>query len=813
MKVSLNWLKEYVNVDLDPLVIAEKLTMAGLEVEAVEERYNYLDNIVAAKVIEVNKHPNADKLSVCKVDAGGEEQIQIVCGAPNVYEGMIVPCALPGAVLPGDFKIKKGKLRGEISAGMLCSASELKLNTDAAGILDLEKDFIPGTPLEEALKLSDMVFEVDLTPNRPDCLSYIGVGREVGAFTEPKQKVTLPDYRVPEDKTGNISIHDHAKVEISDPDLCLRYSAGLLFDVKIGPSPFWLQDKLETIGLTPINNVVDITNFVMMETGQPLHAFDFDSVAEKRIVVKRAGSDMDFTTLDNKNHKLQPDMLMICDGDGPVAIAGVMGGENSEISDSTTRVLVESAYFNPVSIRKTAKKTGIATDASHRFERGGDPEGTVNALNRTIILITQVCSTATIAKGIIDEYPQKQTELEIDLNSDALNIRLGTHLDVNEIMHILESVDFTIKKKDEAWLKVGIPSFRVDVTRPEDLSEEVARLWGYNNIATSYPTVAAKGKRLDKKVSLREKIRSIMTGFSFFEAINYNFINEDSCDRLNLSDTDKRRGVETILNPISDQMSVLRSSIIPGLLETMKKNNSLQADTLKLFEIGKIFFATQKGSLPEEREVVAALMTGNRSDQSWYSKKSKFDFFDIKGVVEGLLQGLMIGNLSFDQIEDESCPYYKNGYSAFVKSGDTQIGTLGQINEKVLKNYGLKQDAFVFDLNFKALQVLNHGNITARPLPKFPSVSRDITIIVDRSITIGAILNQFEKIAQKQSLIEQVFLFDIFEGETLSENKKSLSFRVVYRAENRTLKEKNIKKLHTNISKTIIDLFNADLPE
>jgi len=813
MKVSLNWLKEYVNVDLDPLVIAEKLTMAGLEVEAVEERYNYLDNIVAAKVIEVNKHPNADKLSVCKVDAGGEEQIQIVCGAPNVYEGMIVPCALPGAVLPGDFKIKKGKLRGEISAGMLCSASELKLNTDAAGILDLEKDFIPGTPLEEALKLSDMVFEVDLTPNRPDCLSYIGVGREVGAFTEPKQKVTLPDYRVPEDKTGNISIHDHAKVEISDPDLCLRYSAGLLFDVKIGPSPFWLQDKLESIGLTPINNVVDITNFVMMETGQPLHAFDFDNVAKGRIVVKRAGSDVDFTTLDSKTHKLESDMLMICDGKGPVALAGVMGGENSEISDSTTRVLVESAYFNPVSIRKTAKKTGIATDASHRFERGGDPEGTVNALNRTIILITQVCSTATIAKGIIDEYPQKQTELEIDLNSDALNIRLGTHLDVNEIMHILESVDFTIKKKDEAWLKVGIPSFRVDVTRPEDLSEEVARLWGYNNIATSYPTVAAKGKRLDKKVSLREKIRSIMTGFSFFEAINYNFINEDSCDRLNLSDTDKRRGVETILNPISDQMSVLRSSIIPGLLETMKKNNSLQADTLKLFEIGKIFFATQKGSLPEEREVVAALMTGNRSDQSWYSKKSKFDFFDIKGVVEGLLQGLMIGNLSFDQIEDESCPYYKNGYSAFVKSGDTQIGTLGQINEKVLKNYGLKQDAFVFDLNFKALQVLNHGNITARPLPKFPSVSRDITIIVDRSITIGAILNQFEKIAQKQSLIEQVFLFDIFEGETLSENKKSLSFRVVYRAENRTLKEKNIKKLHTNISKTIIDLFNADLPE
>jgi phenylalanyl-tRNA synthetase beta chain len=813
MKVSLNWLKEYIKVDLDPLIIAEKLTMAGLEVEAVEERYNYLDNIVAAKVIEVNKHPNADKLSVCKVDAGGDDLIQIVCGAPNVYAGMFVPCALPGAVLPGDLKIKKGKLRGEVSAGMLCSAAELRLETDAAGILDLNGSFVPGTPLEKALKLSDIVFEVDLTPNRPDCLSYIGVAREVGAFTEPEQKVKLPDFRVPEDKIGDLSIHDYAKVQISDPDLCPRYSAGLLFDVKIEPSPFWLQDRLESIGLTPINNVVDITNFVMMETGQPLHAFDFDSVAEGRIVVKRAGSDVDFTTLDNKNHKLEPDMLMICDGDGPVALAGVMGGENTEISDSTTTVLVESAYFNPVSIRKTAKKTGIATDASHRFERGVDPEGTVNALNRALTLIAQVCNTTTIAKDIIDEYPQKQAQPEIDMNTDALNSLLGTHLDAHEIKHILESVDFKVEKTDEEWLKVGIPSFRVDVTRPEDLSEEVARLWGYNNIETSYPMVAAKGKLLNKKVSLREKIRLIMTGLSFFEAINYNFVNENSWDRLNLSERDKRREVETILNPISDQMSVLRSSLIPGLLETMKKNNSLQADTLKLFEIGKIFFATQKGSLPEEREVVAALMTGNRSDQSWYSKKRRLDFFDLKGVVEGLLQGLIIGNLSFEKIEDESCPYYKNGNAAFVKSGDTLIGTLGQINEKVLKNYGLKQDGFVFDLDFKALQALIHGSITAKPLPKFPSVSRDITIIVEKSVTIGAILDQFEKIAQKQSLIEQVSLFDVFEGEALSENKKSLSFRVVYRAANRTLKEKNIKKLHTNISKTIIDLFDADLPE
>jgi len=812
MKVSLNWLKEYIHIDIEPSVIAKELTMAGLEVDAVEERYDYLNDIVVAKVTEVKKHPNADKLSVCMVDAGGDELVQIVCGAPNVQEGMFVPCALPGTVLPGDFKIKKGKLRGEVSAGMLCSAAELKLNTDAAGIMDLEGDFIAGTPLDEALKISDTVFEIDLTPNRPDCLSIVGVAREAGVFMEPKGKVRLPDFSLPEDKIGNISIHDHAKVQIVDPDLCPRYSAGLLFDVKIEPSPFWLQERLESIGLTPINNVVDITNFVMMEMGQPLHAFDFDEVAKGKIIIRRAGSDTNFTTLDSKDHKLESDMLMICDGERPVALAGVMGGENSEISDSTTRVLIESAYFNPVSIRKTAKKTGIATDASHRFERGVDPEGTVKALNRAIALIAQICD-ATIARDIIDEYPNKVVSLEIDLNTRALNTRLGTDLNADAIKEILESVEFEVEKTNDTRLKVGIPSFRVDVTRPEDLSEEIARLWGYNNIKTSYPLVPAKGRLLDEKIVLREKIRQIMTGFSFCEVINYNFINENSCDRLNLLDIDKRRQVETILNPISDQMSVLRSSLIPGLLETMKKNISQQTDTLNLFEIGKIFFATQKGSLPEEKEIIAGLITGNRTDSSWHSKKAKVDFFDLKGAIEGFFKALMIKNTVFEKVGDKSCPYYRDGYAAIIKSNDTLVGTLGKIDEKVLKNYGLKQDTFVFDFDFNAIQNLLPKAVTAELLPKFPSISRDITLIVDRAVTVGAILKQIELVSIKESLIEKVFLFDVFEGQPLSEDKRSLSFRVVYRSAGKTLKEKNIKKLHVKISKAIIDKFNADLPE
>ncbi len=812
MKVSLSWLKEYVSIDLAPSVIADELTMAGLEVDSVEQRYNYLDHVVVARVKEVKKHPNADKLTVCQVDAGKEELLQIVCGAPNVRQDMTVACALPGAILPGDFKIKKGKIRGEVSLGMLCSAAELKLNSDASGIMDLDCGAAPGTALETAMALSDTVFEIDLTPNRPDCLSLIGVAREAGAFLNPPQKICLPDFSLPKDRIGNNSIHDYAGVTILDPDLCPRYTAGLLFDVEIGPSPFWLKDRLEAVGLTPINNVVDITNYVMMETGQPLHAFDFDELAQSRIVVKRAGDALDFTTLDSKAHKLEPDMLMICDGERPVALAGVMGGENSEISDKTTRVLVESAYFNPVSIRRTAKKTGIGTDASHRFERGVDPLGTVNALNRAVALMAQVCD-ATIAKDIIDEHPQKPVPAVIDVNPKALNVRLGTDLSADRIKAILESVEFCVEKISDDLLKVSVPSFRVDVSRPEDLSEEVARLWGYNNIETRYPMVPAKGKPLSDIIVLRAKIRQIMTGFSFYEAINYNFIHEESCDRLNLGSDDKRRQVETILNPISDQMSVLRSSLLPGLLETMKKNIAQQSATLHLFEIGKIFMVTQKGFLPEEHEAVAGLITGNRSEQSWYSKKSGVDFFDLKGIIEGLFDALMIENPVFEKIEDRTCPYYQNGYAAVVKSNGMQIGSLGKIDAKVLKNYGLKQDAYVFDFNLSTILELLPDQIQAQPLPRFPSISRDITLIVEQSVPVGAVLEKMNRLTEKDALVETIFLFDAFDGKPLEEGKKSLSFRVVYRSANKTLTEKNVQKLHKKISSSIIREFDADLPD
>ena len=811
MKVTLSWIKEYISVDLEPDEIASKLTMAGLEVDAVEDLYAYLQEIVVAKVLEVKKHPDADKLSCCVVDTGSGTPVQIICGAPNVRPGMYSPCALPGVILPGDVKIKKSKLRGEVSEGMLCSGAELRLDSDAAGILDLPGEPVPGTPLTQALDVSDTVFEIDLTPNRPDCLSVMGVAREVGAFVPPGQKVVRPDVTFPRDRIGATSIHDHAQVEIRDPDLCPRYSAGLLFDVTVGPSPFWLRRRLESVGLTPINNVVDVTNFVMMETGQPLHAFDYDELAQGRIVVQKAGKAMEFTTLDSKVHQLDPDMLMICDGERPVALAGVMGGENSEISMNTTRVLIESACFNPVSIRRTAKRTGIASDASHRFERGVDPDGTVYALQRAMTLIAEL-SDAAIAAEIIDACPADVVPLCIELDPDALNIRLGTRLTVAEMSRILESVEFRVQPSENGRLMVSVPTFRVDVTRPEDLSEEVARLWGYNRIDTTYPPVPARGRPLDPLILIRRSIRHILNGLSFSEAINYNFIAKDFCDRLHLSENDDRRNVVQILNPLSDQMSVLRTSLLPGLLENMRRNNSLQTDTLQLFEIGKIFFNTGLNTLPDEKETVAGLMTGNRTQQTWYSKKQPVDFFDIKGVVEDLLEGLGIDQVTFSRLADEDAPYFESGFGAKIHShGD--LGFLGKISAPVLKRFGLKQDAYVFELSLSAVMAGMPDKIQAKPLPRYPSISQDVTLIVDRQLPVGDVLEEMNAVAQKEFLVEDTYLFDQFEGSPLAEGKKSLSFRIVYRSENKTLTEKHIRKLHAAISGGLVKTFHADLPE
>jgi phenylalanyl-tRNA synthetase beta chain len=810
MKVSLSWLKEYTSVTGDPAEIAAELTMAGLEVEAVENRYAFLDKVVVGRVEAAEKHPEADRLSCCRVDVGGEI-LSIVCGAPNVKSGLMVACACVGAVLPGGLEIKKSKLRGVISQGMLCSNTELKLGIDGSGIMELSPDLIPGTPLAQALDLSDVTFEIDLTPNRPDCLSVIGVAREVAAARGTAFNPTSPTLLGASPAGSGVS--DLIQVGIHDPKLCHRYMAAMVMDVKVGPSPYWLQDRLESVGLTPINNIVDVTNFVMMEMGQPLHAFDYDFLTQKRIEVRRAGTKQAFVTLDSKTHTLDPDMLVICDGERPVGLAGVMGGENSEIIPETTCVLVESAYFDPVSVRRTAKLCGINSDASHRFERGVDPEGCARALSRAVALMVEV-SGGTLVPGVVDTHPTAFAPLEIQLDTGALNRRLGTDLDDGQIRKILESVGFGITPSSPGVLAVGVPAFRVDVTRPEDLSEEIARLWGYDNIKTSFPMVPSLRQHPAPAIEFRESVKDMMNGFGFFESVNYSFTDAGMCGKLQLAPEDERWAMEKILNPISEEMSVLRTSLLPGLLETMGRNVAKQTDTLRIFEIGNIFLATGQGVQPREKEMLAGLWTGSRSSVSWHGKAVASDFFDLKGVVEGVLDSLGIPatDVVFSRAAEKDFPYFRKGCGAVVTMGETCLGNLGEIAPAVCTGFGLKQGAFVFELDMPSLLLAAPQAIVAQPLPRFPSVERDITMIVDDAVAAGDVCDDLLGHTRDNPLVEDVFLFDVYQGAPLAEDRKSLSFRIVYRSSEKTLKEKKIKGLHSGISGWLIDRYDAALP-
>ena len=653
--------------------------------------------------------------------------------------------------------------------------------------------------------MSDPLFEIDLTPNRPDCLSIIGTAREIAAFQ--KKKLTYPEIGLPESFDD---ISDHTSITIMDPDLCPRYAASLVFDITVGPSPFWLQDRLVSVGLKPINNIVDITNFVMMESGQPLHAFDFDRLAENRIVVRTAGEGESFVTLDGKERRLDPEMLMICDGEKPVALAGVMGGLNSEIEDNTTKILLESAYFDPVCIRKTSKKMGLSTDASHRFERGVDPKGTITALHRATQLIAEI-GGGQLIKGTIDAYPKPFSDRIIDISTTALNRRLGIDLGINDIENHLKSIEFQVHKIDNDRLRVIPPSCRVDITRFEDITEEIARLFGYNNVQTTYPLIPAEARHPSKKIESRDRVKCLMTGLGFNEAINYSFISHLSCDRLNLEPDDKKRQVVNVLNPLSEDQSVMRTSLIPGLLETMKYNLSVQNRNLKLFEIGNVFFNTgQKDSLPDEVEMLAGLWTGKREDAVWFSKEIDCDFYDIKGTVEELLGNLGIVNTDFTHMPTASCCYTKPGFTAQVVIKDEPVGLVGELHPKVLTNYDLKQTAFIFEFNFDRLINYVPDTKSVSPIPKFPATSRDITLIVDKDIEANKILQSVMDL--NEELVEDLHLFDVFEGDPIPAGRKSISFRITYRSSSETLEDNRVNNLHKSISDRLLRKIDATLP-
>jgi phenylalanyl-tRNA synthetase beta chain len=805
MKVSLSWLKDYVAIDVDVVKLAEALTMAGLEVEALVGRYAYLDRVVVGRIVEIAPIPQADTLSLCRVDVGTGIK-PVVCGATNIKEGNLVPIALPGAQLPSGETVEAGRIRGEVSEGMLCSEAELALGMDSSGILLLSDQAKPGLGVAGALGLSDTVIEFDLTPNRSDCFSIIGIAREVAAIL--KTRVKYPKVNLP---PGEIPVEELSSVTIEAPDHCPRYAARVVTDVRVGPSPFWLQDRLHSVGLRAINNVVDVTNFVLMEMGQPLHAFDFDRLAEHRIVVRTAQEGQTFTTLDGTERTLSPDMLMICDGKRPVALAGIMGGLESEIEAQTTRVLIESAYFNPITTRRTAKRLGLSTESSHRFERGVDPEGVRSAPDRAAQLIVELAG-GKLAEGVIDVYPRPFPERVIELSVKRTNGLLGTRLSQDEVGAYLKSIELEVEPLDQDRLKVVPPTFRVDIMRPEDLMEEVARLRGYDQIPTTHPVSDVVARKPDKKLPVRDRLRQLLAGCGFSEVVTYSFISREACDQLLLHGQDPRRQMVSILNPLTEDQTVLRTSLLPGLLATMYRNSKQRNEDVKIFELGKVFLrppTAGQDRLPEEIEMISGLWTGARHAKTWHFEETKVDFYDIKGVVEALCAGLSITRVRFAPLTSADFPYLRPGYAAQIQAGNEGLGAVGELSTEVLKDFGLNQVAYCFDLNFDRFVDHASEEKRAKAPSRFPYTTRDMALILSNTVEVQALLDFVE--GMEQSLIERVEIFDVYTGSPIPKGSKSLGLRFTYRSSERSLTDDEVNGIHEAMTRDVLKKFNAHL--
>jgi phenylalanyl-tRNA synthetase beta chain len=803
MKVSLSWLSQYTPIRLDAAELAEALTRVGLAVDAADDRFAFLATVPIGRILSVDPHPAADRLTVCRVDTGSGI-VPIVCGAPNAQAGALAPVALPGTVMPDGSAIEAGVLRGQRSEGMLCSAAELGLGTDADGLLLLEGGLPVGEPLNRALGLCDPVLDIDLTPNRADCLSVVGVAREVAALQ--RTRLVRPAVHLNESDPAAAAL---ASVTIDAPDHCPRYAARVVEGVAVGPSPFWLQDRLRSVGLRPINNLVDVTNFVMLEIGQPLHAFDLDRLAGHRIVVRTAAAGERFVTLDDKERVLDADMLMICDAEKPVAVAGVMGGQNSEITETTTRVLIESAWFDPVSVRKTSKRLGLGTDASRRFERGVDPAGAVWAADRAAMLMAEVAG-GRVARGAIDAHPRPWTPQPIGLSVRATHRLLGTRVPRAKIGRLLAGIEFNVgPTPDRDVLQVTAPSYRVDVSRPEDLMEEVARLAGFDTIPVTFPSLPAGARHDAPRLDLRRRTRDLLNGCGFSEVITYSFVHGHSCDRLRLAAADPRRRVVTVLNPLAEDQAVMRPSLLPGLLETLRSNLAQQTRRVKIFEIGKVYLGRGEGDLPEEPEIAAGLWSGPRRPLAWHGKETPCDFYDAKGAVETLLSGLKLEGVRFERLPEAECWTLRPGHAARIVAQERALGRVGELHPAVGKAYDLKQPAFVFELDVAAVEALVSSIRFRMRIPRFPAVTRDVTLVVDRGLEAQAVLDAIE--GMRVDLLEGVQLVAVFSGDPIPSGKRSLSFRLTYRSPDQTLEDSEINTLQQSVTDRLLGQFHASL--
>lgn len=797
MLVSVNWLKDYVDFEAPVDEFCDKMILSGSNIETVEPMGSSFTKIQVGKIVKITQHPNADKLVVCQLDVGEENLLQIVTGAPNVFEGATVPLIRSGGVLPDGTKIKKGKLRGEVSDGMLCSAQEMGYEDKVIsqdirdGIWILDDSLVPGTDIREALGLEDSVVDFEITPNRPDCLSMIGMARETAA-------VFGSELRYPETKAQNEEgdVNDYVSVEIKRPDLCPRYTARVIKDVKVGPSPWWMQKRLMHGGMRPVNNIVDITNFVMMEYGQPLHAFDISNVIGGRIIIDTAAEGTKFTTLDGTERELNESMLMIHDTERPIAVAGVMGGLNSEIKDDTNTVILESANFSGDSVRLTSKKLGLRTEASGRYEKGIDANLCSDAADRVCYLIEKL-GCGTVVGGIVDVYPEVRQPKPLDVRISRINKILGTDLDGTVMADIFESLEMKVEKKSDDVLTVTPPTIRMDLNIEEDYAEEVARIFGYDRLPETLPaggSVAA----MTPEETLRKKARAVLNSFGLDEVLTYSFVSPTSVDKVNVSENDlMHRNFVKIINPLGEENSVMRTMLIPNMMDVLSKNNAQGNKNVAMFEIGRIFNDSHINcdGQPAEAEDLCIAFYGDG------------DFYRLKGLVQGLLESMGICDVEYSA--ESGLATYHPGRCANIISDGELIGTMGEIRPDVSERYGIDSEVYVAELLFSAVMKQSSTEFVYKPLPKYPAVGRDIAVLVDEKVTVA----EMEEVIAEQggAILEQINLFDIYRGKQIAEGKKSVAFALTYRDPERTLTDEEVREKQEKIIAGLEEAFGAEL--
>lgn len=791
MQISFNWLKDIIDFDYDVETLADKLTMIGTACEAVEPLAVSLDNVVVGEITKVEKHPNAEKLTVCKVDIGSAGNLTIVCGAPNAAEGMKSAVALPGAVLAGDLKVGKRKMLGVESEAVLCAEDELGISDDHSGIIELDSEMSPGASLKDVLGLDDYVITFELTPNRHDCLSALGIAREIKVLTG--NEIRMPAITITEvDENAS----DEVKVSIADPDACPRYACRVIRDVKIGPSPWWLRQRLLACGIRSINNIVDITNFVMLEYGQPLHAFDYDNFSRREVLVRRAEEGEVFTTLDDVERKLTQEHLLITDGEKPVAIGGIMGGQFSEVSEKTTEILLESANFDPRIIRRGRKLLVLQSESQRRFEGGADPNIVPLALDRAAALIAELAGGKTLS-GIVDCYPEKIKPMTLTLRPKRANQILATNISTDEMADILRLLGFAVEGDDD--LTVNVPTFRTDVTREIDLIEEIARAYGYDKIGCD---MRAGGKLVTNRhqsEQFSDKVRSLLTAQGYYEVVTNSIVDPKQITKLYPDIS----AVE-ILNPISEDLKWMRPSLLSCLLNVVKHNLNRMAESVKIFEIGYIF-APADGDLACETQKLALALSGKDRGENWVFHPGKFSFFDLKGGLQHL-EALANGSITYSSYSDA---IFADDCSLKVLLDGEEVGSCGVISKKVLDLFDIKAEVLYAEVDFSALYSRRRGINYYRQLARYPSSGRDMAVVVDEAVQVSDLLGTIN--SGNDTILKDVVVFDLFRGKQIESGSKSVAFRLYFQDESKTLTDSEIDKVFDRIVGELEKKYSARL--